>query len=328
MGFAALVEDVLLEFDLGRTIDIYKKKWDNRWKSDPSFPKKGKKEDLDKVQADLNTADPSKSYQRWVIQTYANGGIDRWEDVLARAAGALAVFHKAKIKKKLPPEKADILRIKNLSDLEDLAEEFADAEPTGKDLQRQEMDKAKSESNEIYRDSKVVVVQPNTEFAACFWGRETRWCTAATTHNYYDSYASRGKLLIFIPKSQKRAKEKYQAHLTDQGLKDFDDLYVCDERDSKIEPSELFSRFPAAVVKIFKMKTADVGGGVWMVMDTGKTTSILDSIYVIKGYNDFLGEFFPEANKSRALLLKKLTTNGISEDEANKFIDELVKRKK
>lgn len=327
MSFVSIVEDLLLEFDLQKTIDNFKDKWEKRLKSDPSFPKKNKKADLAQVEADLNSADPSKSYQRWIIQTYANGGINRWEDVLARVGPALVIYHKAKLKKKLNPQQSDILRLKSISDLEDIADEFKDAKPTGKDLQRQELEKAKGESDMLYKDSNVTVIKPKTVFASCFWGRETRWCTAAERNNYYDSYANRGELLIFIPKSPKRAKEKYQAHLTNQGLKDFDDLYVCDENDSKIEPAELFSRFPAAVVNIFKMKKIDVGdSGIWMVMDTGKTTSVLDSIYVIKGYSDFIGEFFPSASKSKALLIKKLTDNGVENPES--FVDELVKRKR
>lgn len=51
-----------------------------------------------------------------------------------------------------------------------------------------------------HRCDKLIVIEPKTERASCYWGRGTQWCTAATdSHNAFDYYTEGdGKLVIYL----------------------------------------------------------------------------------------------------------------------------------
>jgi len=58
------------------------------------------------------------------------------------------------------------------------------------------------------------VVVPQDEAAACYYGRGTRWCTAATKgENYFVHYNKEGPLYIILPKNPSYKGEKYQLHI-------------------------------------------------------------------------------------------------------------------
>lgn len=81
--------------------------------------------------------------------------------------------------------------------------------------------------NEVYKDDSVRVIVPRDERAACFWGRGTRWCTAATRgSNYFNNYNQQGPLYILLPTKRIRPGEKYQIHIPSGQFMNEDDTPV------------------------------------------------------------------------------------------------------
>jgi hypothetical protein len=93
-----------------------------------------------------------------------------------------------------------------------------------------EKEKARSESRVHFEDENLLIVEPFTEEASCFWGKGTQWCTAATSsENMYSRYAPDGEgLYIFIFKQEKDEQGravKYQFSF-EGGLADVNDRNI------------------------------------------------------------------------------------------------------
>lgn len=80
----------------------------------------------------------------------------------------------------------------------------------------------------MYEDDKWLIIIPHTEEAACYYGANTRWCTAAKEDNMFDYYNNDGPLYINIYKPKNR---KYQFH--------FESSQFMDEEDEPIQLNEL-----------------------------------------------------------------------------------------
>jgi len=81
----------------------------------------------------------------------------------------------------------------------------------------------KGQSAEIYNDSEIRVIVPKDEASACYYGRGTRWCTAARNNNMFKQYHKSGDMYIVIPKNPKHQGEKYQLHLHTKQFMDEED---------------------------------------------------------------------------------------------------------
>jgi hypothetical protein len=163
-------------------------------------------------------ADPTtnKNYTKWMIRTYITGGIRHLED-LSRTQKALALFDK--FKSKLPADQRDIGKIKKLSDLENLVEQFAEAK-TGKQEKAEEKAKLYKEIETFYSGPEGKILIPKTEEASCFLGRGTKWCTAATeSENYFDYYNTSGSLYIILTSDG----SKFQFHFENGEFTDASD---------------------------------------------------------------------------------------------------------
>jgi hypothetical protein len=163
-------------------------------------------------------ADPTtnKNYTKWMIRTYIAGGIRHLED-LSRCKAALILFDK--FKPRLPADQRDIGKIKKLSDLENLVEQFAEAK-TGKQEKAEEKAKLYKEIDTLYSGPEGKILIPKTEEASCFLGRGTKWCTAATeSENYFDQYNKSGRLYIILTSDG----SKYQFHFENGEFTDASD---------------------------------------------------------------------------------------------------------
>jgi hypothetical protein len=60
---------------------------------------------------------------------------------------------------------------------------------------------AKSQSEKLYEDDEVLVVKPKSHAASCYYGANTRWCTATKDNSlYFNRYSVNGNLYYFINK--------------------------------------------------------------------------------------------------------------------------------
>ncbi len=96
----------------------------------------------------------------------------------------------------------------------------------------------------IYDGQYIKIIHPVTREGACYYGRGTRWCTAATVaDNMFEHYNQQGPMYIIQPKNpDKGGKEKYQLH--------FESGQFMDEKDDPINLNELVEKYPE--IKILK----------------------------------------------------------------------------
>jgi len=169
-------------------------------------------------------------YSKWLLNLYKRKDL-KLED-LYKVNEYLKIYEKYKLK----VSEKDINKIKTIPDLYAIIKPF---EPGTEAVSKNdEIKKIKSEADKVYEDSEWLVVVPKTEEAACFYGKGTRWCTAATKgDNRFDDYNERGKLYININKIDGR---KYQFHFGDEQFMDENDRPVFFE---DIEPSVGLEQF-------------------------------------------------------------------------------------
>jgi hypothetical protein len=176
---------------------------------------------------------PGKSRTQWMIQTYIKDKDFKLED-LGRMHAALTAFER--MKRKLSVEQREIGHLTSLYALETLVEPLVAAETnarlerdlssmTGRELRRVEEWKARDESIIIQEgDSLPTIVVPLTEFASQWWGRGTRWCTAADHKNVFHQYNKIAPLFVFIDTNG----EKFQLYINGE------DIQFSDATDKQI----------------------------------------------------------------------------------------------
>lgn len=188
---------------------------------------------------------PNKNYTPWLAKMYAkSGGGVSLEDL--NRQDMIRLYDIAKKRRMIKPEHMDINSFKWYHDFEDTMESeynnLNDVEISSRNNNGM--------AEKVYEDEDVTVIVPKDEAAACKYGRNTRWCTAATRGtNYFDEYNASGPLYILIPKKPEYANEKYQLH--------FPSEQYMDENDDRVVLYKLLMfRFPGLVV-FFKKVASD-----------------------------------------------------------------------
>ena len=177
-----------------------------------------------KVLAYIMRHDPSRTqgFSQWMVNKYLKGGF-RLEDA-PRVMNYLDVFDKAKSR----IAKKDINAYKDTAELYQAVRPFIEDNVAVSGKQEQDIEAQKfaqpNQSQIILDDSEMKILIPKTREAAIYFGRNTEWCTAATTStNYFDSYNDRGPLYIILLKAQN---VRYQWH--------FETKQFMDEHDARM----------------------------------------------------------------------------------------------
>lgn len=178
--------------------------------------------DIDQnVFSQIVSADPTSGsdkmgkYSKWLLWLYQNNNL-KLED-LYKATEYLTLFHKFKNK----IENNDIGKYQSLPELYRTVQPFEGQKTHGEEVR----DIKNGEAEKVYEDNTWLVVVPHTERAACYYGKGTKWCTAATEgDNMFDEYNKQGKLYVNINKTTNK---KYQFH--------FETMQFMDEIDAQIE---------------------------------------------------------------------------------------------
>lgn len=137
-----------------------------------------------------------KRYVQWIAQIYKRGNL--FPEDFYKIHDYLTKFER--VKRQLPVEQRDIRGFANLADLYTAIQQL-EGVPTAGEIDRT-LDRAMHEQAEIvFNDSEYKILIPKTEEASCYFGKNTQWCTAATSSlNYFDSYNQRGPLFIILHK--------------------------------------------------------------------------------------------------------------------------------
>ncbi len=172
---------------------------------------------------EANDPTPKKAYVKHFIRWYLDGSLQRLEDT-SKATKPLQLYNKFRLRDDVP----DIATM-TFDDLLDLGEKLASTASNS--------EISKSEEEEFYKNGSAQllvnndewkVVIPKTEEASVYFGRNTRWCTAATeTTNYFGYYNKQGKLYIIL---QKKLNKRWQFH--------FETSQFMDEKDHQISKED------------------------------------------------------------------------------------------
>lgn len=159
-------------------------------------------------------------YSKWLLNLFKKNQL-KLED-LYKVEEYLETFDKYKNKFEIK----DINKFKTLPQLYDVVKDYIDSdEATSK---KDEIRRIKKDAEKVYEDNEWLVVIPKTKEAACFYGKNTQWCTAADNNNQFDYYNRDGKIYINI---NKITNKKFQFH--------FESKQFMDENDSPITTADL-----------------------------------------------------------------------------------------
>ena len=231
------ISELLLEYNEARLLNDFGTKLEARAKSDASAPKNQNSQQLIQVIAGKDST-PNKELTFWLCLNYANNGIARWEDIDSKAVPELLKFKALLRKPNLNPplQVRDINQIKGLSALTDITEKYQEKEAVS-NSQLADQEEANFYNTEkaklIFNNEQVKVIVPKTKAAAIFFGKGTRWCTAAKNNNYFTQYNRQGPLYIVIIKG---TNEKYQFH--------WESRQFMDSADQSINPNKLAGKYP------------------------------------------------------------------------------------
>jgi len=174
---------------------------------------------IDAILAEIEAKDPTrnKQFTQWMARVWAaaNGTLSL-EDL--NKGNTLNTYELAKRAKLIPQEVADIGRFKSYKEFEN----WMITNQVDKRLSDATGNRELSQSNvtKLYADSNATIIVPNDEAAACKYGANTKWCTAATkSENFFNSYNKKGKIYIIIPKKPQHEGEKYQIHFEEGEFK-------------------------------------------------------------------------------------------------------------
>jgi hypothetical protein len=191
----------------------------------------------------FSLSDPSrnKSATQWLITTYLNDGF-RFEDLLgdniSKVHNTLVQF--GLYRGKLPVSARILNQYKTLADVYASIEQFIPRENedltlSGKALKRSEREKAHAETEFLHQDDKgLTLVSPKTQFASCWWGKGTQWCTASDNNNMFNHYHKKAPLLIIIMPNG----DKLQLHIGE------DEFQFMDAQDRDIEYHYIEEHWP------------------------------------------------------------------------------------
>ena len=181
----------------------------------------------------IETKDPTtnKQYTPWLARMYINGGV-KLEDL--NRNNILGIYDIGKRRRMIKPEDNDINRFKTYKEFESTMLNKYELDAMDNTEKKAE---EKGQATKVFENGDVLVVVPHDQAAACRYGANTRWCTAATQgQNYFDSYNRQGKMYILIPKQPQHEGEKYQLHFPSSQFMNEDDIPVA--------ITFIFDRFP------------------------------------------------------------------------------------
>jgi hypothetical protein len=189
------------------------------------------------ILAEIENHDPTanKEYTQWLARVWANAnGKLKMEDLNRGQfeGGLLSAYTRAKRRKLIKPEHADINSFKTYGEFERAMMDEYDWDK----IEQSEKNVDKGESKEVYRDADVRVIVPEDERAACYYGQGTQWCTASSRNNMFKNYQKQGPLYILLPQKPDEAGEKYQLQ--------FGSNQFMNARDEPVRLSYIFSKFP------------------------------------------------------------------------------------
>jgi hypothetical protein len=179
------------------------------------------------VMNQLKKADPSKQglAMTFIANMYVKNQF-KIEDI-PRVKKDLDTFFK--FRKEI--ENKDLNSYKKMDDLYDVTEKFQEKNPEMTKAAQEKVIKSGVKKLIDTKDFKALI--PTTKEAACLYGANTKWCTAAEDNNMFDHYNDQGNLVIIIAGGK-----KFQLH--------FESDSFMNDRDQPLSKADIdyLSKYP------------------------------------------------------------------------------------
>lgn len=179
------------------------------------------------------TTDQFGKYDKWLLNADNLSIIQKTkEEDYYKIRDDLSLYDRLKNANKLPAEYKDI----NAFNITQLANYIFDNYTRNANFDVNSVTSQTQDNRNIKKDADKYVVgdftiiNPKTEESACFYGKGTKWCTAAINDNRFDQYNREGKIWILIDKY--KPNEKLQFH--------FESEQFMDAGDREIDIGEFF----------------------------------------------------------------------------------------
>ena len=164
-----------------------------------------------------------QKYLDWVGK---NLDVVNFDEIFGKTAQALNKFEK--ISSNLPI--TDLTQYKSVGQLLNALSEY-------EGRQRRNVKKVEG-GNVVYDDGRYFVVNPLTHESSCYYGKGTKWCTAAETDTHFKKYNDDGKLFYILDRTLPTNDPFYKVAL----LRKFDgDKTYYDAKDDTIKDKWLYN---------------------------------------------------------------------------------------
>lgn len=194
----ATIEDIYAKY----YSDIPKEEFESIITSDPTY--------------DSNSPSKMGKYSKWLLKLYKQGKL-KIED-LYKYRESLQAFHTYRNQL----SKKDIMAYGDGNQLYDAVKQFIE-NPNQATSHSDAIRRIKQDVDKVYEDDEWLILIPKTEEAAKYYGKGTRWCTAANYNNMFKYYNQDGPLYINIDKD---TNEKYQFHFESEQFMDSSDAPI------------------------------------------------------------------------------------------------------
>lgn len=254
-------------------------------------------------------ADPTtnKQYVQWIADRYSRQQytIEQLPDITQ----ALTKFDQNKKQFQI----RDINQYKQVNDLI-AAANSVQVEPSGKQQRNADRQRAYEESEIIYSGPEGVLASPKTEFASCWLGRNTDFCTARTkTLNLFSDYDQHGKLYVWMPRNEGAA-AKIQIFLPNANS--YKSIEIKDSANRSID-SQLFRNKYMKIPAIRQIITSYANEQLEQKSQHGLTIYINylqeplppQAIELLKKYTDFILPYTKNILKKRDAQLEQALLN-------------------
>lgn len=204
----------------------------------------------------LKQYDPTNGkYSLWIVKLCCDfHSLPEYED-LGRIKDALVEFDTLKrsgyfARNKDQVQFSDINVFKTFRALERYLDKITDKQLLSNNQadKFKEQEFIKNDEVEIIADTaEYKVVIPKSEEASKYYGRNTRWCTAAKTGNMFDNYNEAGDLYIILDKKNNK---RWQLH--------FDSMQFMDESDKPIRDWDIIPKGALASLEYNELNHRDL----------------------------------------------------------------------
>lgn len=212
---------LLREYSHEKTIARFSDKIDDRIKSDPSAQRMGIKTSVEAVSL-FEEIDPTrkKAFVLLLIKWYLDGSMHFIEDA-SKSRSAIKGYDKFRNR-----VKQDISKM-SFNEFLDLGDQLSASQSKSEIRSAEEQAFYDNDDATLFvNNENLKIVIPNTEEASIYFGRGTRWCTAADENNMFDEYRDVPLYIIMF----KGRPDKWQFYLKPGYLQ------LMDARDEYLKP--------------------------------------------------------------------------------------------